>query len=92
MSATLNQAVTKGVRMRYLTRDGIIVQGATSGAVIDDLRAHSRTPGRDRSEYVEILAQGARLQTGVHVRSTDCNVLLADLVTAGLIEKLDSDV
>ncbi len=74
--------------MRYVTRDGLELHGAAAADIIDALRRTSRAPGRDRTEFLEILARGARLQTGALVRTTDCAATLADLETAGLIERL----
>jgi hypothetical protein len=48
----------------------------------------ARHPGRDRSQFLEIIARGARLQTGAFVRTTDCEPALADLEQAGLIESV----
>jgi hypothetical protein len=74
--------------MRYITRDGLQLDGAGAAEIIDGLRQNSKAPGRDRTEFLEILARGARLQTGAFVRVTDCASTLADLETAGLIERL----
>ena len=71
-----------------MTRDGVPPEGKTAVDVVDALRAASRTPGPDRAEYIEIVAQGARLQTGALVRVIDCEAVLTDLEKAGLIEKL----
>ena len=75
--------------MRYATRDGMRLEGDTAADIIDGLRADTHAPGRDRAHFLEILAEGARMQTGGGFRSTDCETLLADLVTAGLMERLD---
>ena len=74
--------------MCYVTSDGLQLAGATAADIIDALRRDSKTPGRDRDQFLEILARGARLQTGACVRTTDCATALADLETAGLIERL----
>jgi hypothetical protein len=73
--------------MRYVTRDGLPLEGEDATEIIDALRRDSFSPGRDRTEFLGILAKGARLQTGAKIRATDCEAALADLVEAGLIER-----
>jgi len=74
---------------RYVTRDGLVLEGETAIEVIDSLRRDSFSPGRDRSEFLRSLAEGAEMQTGKRVRPTDCETALADLIAAGLVELMN---
>ncbi len=74
--------------MRYLTRDGLQIEGETARDLIDQLRNASNTPGPDLDRFLGILARGARLQTGFFVRTDSFRNALADLVRAGLLESL----
>jgi hypothetical protein len=69
--------------MRYTTREGLPLEGGTPVEIIESLRSYSRTPSRDRTEYLGQLASAATLQTGKRVRSTDCATTLADLSPRG---------
>jgi hypothetical protein len=74
--------------MRFITRDGLPLEGETASDIIDALRADSRHPGRDRTEFLGILTKGAKLQTGAKISARDCETVLAGLTDAGLLERI----
>jgi hypothetical protein len=75
--------------MNFRTRDGLEFQGATAREAAEALRAASWQPERDLREWMRRTAAAARLQTGRAVRHHNPDVFLADLESAGLIERVD---
>jgi hypothetical protein len=75
--------------LRYMTRDGEIFEGDTPRAAALALRAMSRDPRRDLSEFMAVTAAAARLQTGRSIRTYNPAAFLDDLESAGLIERID---
>ena len=72
--------------VRYMTRDGMPLDGDAPLEVVRALRADSQEPGRNMVEFMAATAARAEMQTGFHVRSTNPESFLADLVVAGLIQ------
>jgi hypothetical protein len=75
--------------LRYVTREGEPVTGASAADVVIALRAMSRSPGRDLADYMGSTSARARLQNGSVVRGDTCAHFLADLVAAGLLERMN---
>lgn len=74
--------------IRFLTRDGVTLEGITPRQVAEQLRASSHNPGHDLSNYMAVTAAAARLQTGSRIRHTTPEEFLTDLEAAGLIERM----
>lgn len=75
--------------MRWSTRDGEMFEGDNPREAAEALRATSRDPRRDLTEFMAVTAAAARLQTGRRVRSATAAEFLDDLEAAGLIERID---
>lgn len=75
--------------MMYRTRDGETGFGGRDAmTAIAALRRHSRSPGDSLAAFMLELAERACRQTGARVRADSPDVLIADLIEAGLIVRI----
>lgn len=72
----------------YVTRDGIALRGASGWEVMEALRATSHSPCEDLDTFIRELANRATTQTGRYFRTKNLDNFLADLLNAGLIERV----
>ena len=75
----------------YQTLDGAVFEADSADELVDRLFADSRSPERDREEWMRATARRAEIQSGHRVRATDAETFVADLIAARLIERLDGE-